>query len=686
MPITDEQKQTAEAQQWKAAREIAPQVRLIAGPGTGKSKTVEKRVLHLLDNGISPEKLFAISFTNAASRELAVRISQSLKNTPHSASASAITVCTMHSLALRILRAANLLTLYPSDPTILDSWEQKNIYVAEMAKKLGIMPTRAEEIREAYDAAWEILDANEVGRRDITTAEQTAFGVFHPQRTNLYSCVLPGEVIFKCVENFEQGNMPAHVLPSIEHLIVDEFQDLNACDQKFVAILVEGGAKLFVAGDDDQSIYAFRHADPQGLVRFTSNYPSAESHELTDCFRCAPHVLQAASELIAVNGNRLEKHLVALYGNAEPPVMGRFNVWSFNTNINEARAIAQSCQMLIQQGMKGREDQILILLSQVTPSSAQLDPLAQELSNLSVPFSEPSGSSLTDSEAIHAIQLLLRIVREREDGKPDYPAHRGLLAELSGVGPTTLQKLADDCIAHNQNFHDLFYSKAIPHWLTTKAHKAVERVRTLISAVTTWSLQDSLGQHLVELTQLLQNVVLNAPTALAEGMAVWLGFVNKLPQAMTLGELLEYLESQSVDRDTLVASVNQRLGIAAAPVEEKRVRILTMHGAKGLSGDVVFIPGAAQRILSSDRNLRAAGLVSEQRRVFYVAITRARAACIVSHAWRISGASLFALFHKPTVSLGRSQYLNDIGIPSVNRSGGLTVQEARDIVADVDNL
>jgi DNA helicase-2/ATP-dependent DNA helicase PcrA len=202
--------------------------------------------------------------------------------------------------------------------------------------------------------------------------------------------VLPGEVIYKCVEALQLGSLQSSELPQIDHLIVDEYQDLNACDQEFVRLLCANNTVLFIAGDDDQSIYSFRHANPNGIVQFNTVYPSAATHILSDCFRCTPAVVGAASRLISYNPNRVAKSLVSLYGSATPPVQGQLLVWSFQTAHEEARAIAQSCDELIRQGMAGREDEILILIAN---RRVQLDLIAQELGNLGLPYDPPGGQA-----------------------------------------------------------------------------------------------------------------------------------------------------------------------------------------------------------------------------------------------------------------------------------------------------
>src|ERR1035437_10262690 len=355
MAITAAQRAAAEQRQWDAARDPAQQVRLVAGPGTGKSKTIEKRVAHVLDARATPQNVYAISFTVASTVELRERIRGFCANLPSGIASTAVRVSTMHSLALWILRSANLLaTLYPSDPSVLDDWELRNIYDVELANALGCPPGRAGDIRMAHDAAWQTLDPQFVNQAAITHQEIDGFDAFHATRSNLYCCVLPGEVIYRCVEAIRLGQIQPEQLPNIQHLIVDEFQDLNACDQEFVSYLVNRGAVLFVAGDDDQSIYSFRHADPTGLVQFPNRYPNSSTHVLTDCFRCSPNVLIPATRMIRVNPNRVAKNPTSLYATANPPVTGTLQVWSFPSEEEEAAAIAESCQQLVRSGFQGR--------------------------------------------------------------------------------------------------------------------------------------------------------------------------------------------------------------------------------------------------------------------------------------------------------------------------------------------
>ena len=158
---------------------------------------------------------------------------------------------------------------------------------------------------------------------------------------------------------------------------------------------------------------------------------------------------------------------------------------------------------------------------------------------------------------------------------------------------------------------------------------------------------------------------------------------------MTLEELLLYFSADTdADRRALLDAVNTRLGNAPvpdAPVQQ-RIRMLTMHGAKGLSGKVVFIPSAEQGIMPSFRAIQAVGLLIEHRRLFYVSLTRAMAACIVSHSALHTGATAQRIRQQWQVRLPRSQFLNEMRVQSINRTQGLTAAEAAQIVGDIVNL
>jgi superfamily I DNA/RNA helicase len=237
MALTAQQIQAAEAAQFVAARDQTNQVRLIAGPGTGKSRSIEERVRWLLASGTPPQRIHVVSFTRAASRDLEYRI-QNYCNQNGQPGVARARVSTLHSLALRLLRAGGLLGAYPVGPFILDDWELENIIDAEFSRTCGRTPGRCSEIRRYYEAFWSTGQwgpPNYVPPTPpINVAERDSFTQFYGARSQVYSCIFPGEVIRRCLERIAAGLLDPVDLLGVRQLIVDEYQDLNPCDIEFV--------------------------------------------------------------------------------------------------------------------------------------------------------------------------------------------------------------------------------------------------------------------------------------------------------------------------------------------------------------------------------------------------------------------------------------------------------------------
>jgi DNA helicase II / ATP-dependent DNA helicase PcrA len=320
MALRREQIQEAAAVQRAAAHDQSEHVRVVAGPGTGKSATIEERVCWLLSRGVQPDGIVGISFTGAASDDLRKRITSACERAELEGGAS-VAVSTLHSFALRILRRAGALAQYPADPTVLQPWELRNIFEEEFGEQCGIRSVpRREEIRRDHEAFWCTgdFDPESMVPPDppISDEERLRFRSFHGPTTQLYSCVLPGEVVAKCVEMMDAGTLDPVELLGMTDLIVDEFQDLNPMDLRFVHGLAERGVRVFVAGDDDQSLYAFRFATPEGIERFPVERPGTGDHTLGECFRCTPAVLDAAQSLMRAfpAPDRIDKNLRSLWG------------------------------------------------------------------------------------------------------------------------------------------------------------------------------------------------------------------------------------------------------------------------------------------------------------------------------------------------------------------------------------
>jgi DNA helicase II / ATP-dependent DNA helicase PcrA len=671
MPITPQQIQAAETTQRAAAHDGSQQIRLVAGPGTGKSFSIEERVCWLFGQGIQPRAITVVSFTRASSIELRGRIHAycAIHNQHNGAD---VRVSTLHSLALRMLKAANLLH-YPADPLVLDSWELENVFDAEFGHANGLGKTRREEIRREHEAFWSTgnwAPPNYIPPDPpIAAAERAAFNAFHGPHTQAYSCVLPGEIVRECLRQIVAGNLDPVALLHLQHLIVDEYQDLNPIDQQFVDEVIARGVITFVAGDDDQSIYSFRYGSPSGIQDFTQRYLAAAPHTLTDCFRCAHSIADAANALMAgyPSQNRIPKALNSLYAGAAPAVAGVVHRWRFPNAATEADSIAASCQALINAGVNPRD--ILILLSN---QRELLGGLRNSFNAAHVPFEPPRAETFIDSDTGRFVLAIVRLVCDLHD----HVAHRLILGLRPGVGIGTCDAIVNAVISNALSFWDVFHNPLPGAIFRGKSPTALNHARQVCAQVGGWLQTDTLAARLADIAAIL-TATFNTVEA-----QTWQNYAAALPPDTTLEELRDWLWADTDEQQMAVLhAVFTRLSqqIPAAAVLPPRVRIMSMHGAKGLSSRIVFVPGLEEHIFPGPWRQPYPGLVLEAARLLYVSITRARAACILSYAAqrRMQG---------PMRATAPSRFTASLNGPFVGRVNGLEQPEVQQIIADIANL
>ncbi|HEX6749894.1 MAG TPA: ATP-dependent helicase [Longimicrobium sp.] len=673
MGIRPEQIAAAQETQFHAAHDSAPQIRVVAGPGTGKSFAIGERVFHLLTNGVDPKQIAVVSFTRAAARDLALRIEKYLRDKGNNAG-SDVSVTTLHSLALRMLRKANLLTHYPASPLVLDTWEVDNVYDEEFNAWSSIGSTdRCDSIRSHHEAFWStgVWGPPNYIPPDppISDAERESFQTFHAGRSQLYCCVLPGEIIRQCLQQVRAGVLDPIELLSINHLIVDEFQDLNPMDLELVEEIIRAGATTLIAGDDDQSIYSFRFASPEGIQTFPQKHPQCTQHTLVDCLRCTPSVLSAAQALIRSHSpaGRIGKILSSAYAESDPPVQGVCHRWRFKSEKAEARVIAESCRGLISAGVDPR--QIMILLSN---RRLQTKPLAEALEAAGVEFEPPKNEGFIDSDAGRAVHSMIRIACD----KNDYTAHRVILGVSSGVGVGTCKSVGDAVLGNNLNFRDLFYGDTPAGVFKGRAATAVANIKKLCATVTEWQSGDLLADRADAIRQLLAQV---RP---ATELAKWDAFKATLPSEMNLSELRDFLWADNPGQQSRVLeAVYHRVG-KTVPEEgllPKRVRVMTMHSAKGLDAQIVFTPGLEDQIIPGHWRAPYPGLVFEAARLLFVSITRARAAWIGSYA---KARMVYGSFSNQSAS----RFCAHLGGPFSFRETSLSGTEVAAITASITAL
>lgn len=659
MAITANQIQQAKIIQDNAAHDLNGAVRLVAGPGSGKSFVIEERVAWLIQNqNISPNEIIAISFTRASANDLKERIYSNGTaigiNNIHG-----VRVSTLHSLALFVLRRSGNLTQYPVDPTILDNWELSTIFDSEFSRSLGSTPTRAGEIRRDHEAFWSTGIWNPANlpafNVPISQQERNSFNGHYSTRTQTYACVLPGEVIRTCVDAILAGHIDPVAELGVKYLIIDEVQDLNSCDFQFIDALIQRGVNIFISGDDDQSIYSFRYAFPLGIQNFTTKYPTATNHVLNNCFRCSVNVLNAASNVLNTfpDPNRIPKNLNSVYSASSPINNGIVIGNRFNSPNQEMEYLANSCQALIASGISPKDIMIL-----VGNKRALLNPITTALQALNLPYDANQGDDFKASSEGRFLMGVLRLIVDTND----YVAHRVVLGTPHGIGLGTAISITDKVIANNLNYRSLFYTPLPNNVFVNRETTAINRVIKNIGTINGWDLNDTLNVRATDIDQILQN------NFTQNEVINWKNYMASLPLDMTLYEFKEYLQTDSeVTKSSILDSIYQRIqhaNPAQANNPLDKIKVISFHSSKGLSSKVVFIPGLEEGIFPTQRSQQAPGLLLENARMIYVAITRAKASCIMSYS---SNRNLQGKYTYMTVSRFAQATGVVFGVPQLNK-------------------
>lgn len=660
MPATPAQLAAAKTVQHAAAHDTSAQVRLVAGPGSGKSFSIAERIAWLVASGTPAEAIWAVSFTNAATEDLRDGILKRCATVPH---IQKVRITTLHSLALTLLALGKKLAYYPVRPRILDEWEQRHIFDEEFSKVSGLSIPRAKELRVYFESQWStgLPPAPYISspKKPISAAELASFESFYRTATQTYAFILPGEPVRLCVDEIKSGTLDPVALTGLKELIVDEYQDLNPADIELIDLLASKGVTLFALGDDDQSIYSFRHAYPEGIQDFLVRHPAAGSHALVHCFRCSESVLGAATAVLTSfpPPKRIAKSQESVYAHSSPPVPGQVLAWDFPGVHVEAKAVATSIKQLLDRGTEPEE--ILVLVSS---RDAQAGPLLAAFDGAGVKAQVQSSDGYAETDGPRFVYALLR-ARASTD---DYLALRTLLSMRDGVGTKTCAEITSVCHSKHLNFAHQFSSLRTAHVFDKRQLRALDGVSAILSAVSKWSLADTLVLRGADLAALATEHLTS------ESAKEWLEFASHLPDAFTLEEVLSVLGARGPKHlREVLRDAYSRIG-EALPAEfdpAGRVRIMTLHSSKGLSAKAVFIPGLEEELLPGPYRGKYPGQVSEAARLLYVGITRARALCVVSLA-RKRGMNGKTMTHSP------SRFATKLGVAFAASSGLSSAQLA----------
>ena len=581
-------------------------VLVLAGAGTGKTRALTTRIAHILALGQARAyEILAVTFTNKAAREMRERVEALVGD-----GAQAMQwLGTFHAISAKILRRHAELVGLESNFTILDMDDQLRL-IKQVIKAENIddkrWPPRALAARidgwKNRGLTPQQVPAGEA--MSFADGKGGALYALYQQRLKALNAVDFGDLLLEALRLFrENPDVLAEYRRRFKYILVDEYQDTNVAQYLWLRLLSqreEGRPNLCCVGDDDQSVYGWRGAEVENILRFEKDFPGAKVIRLERNYRSTGHILAAASHLISFNEDRLGKTLFTDGDLGEKPTVG--NVWDSE---EEARVVGEEIEQLQRQGHG--LDEIAILVR----ASFQMREFEERFVTLGLPYRVIGGPRFYERAEIRDALAYLRCVAQPAD---DLAFERIVNTPKRGLGDASLQMLHE--FARRENIPIMQAARALIESEDIKA-KPRATLRALLSDFERWrSLIDSKPHH--ELAEMV----------LDESGYTEMWRQDKTPEAAgrleNLKELVRAMEqfpdlAGFLEHVSLVMETDEAAGA-------RRVSIMTLHGAKGLEFETVFLPGWEEGLFPHQRSLDESGRagLEEERRLAYVGITRAK--------------------------------------------------------------
>lgn len=584
---------------------------VLAGAGTGKTRVLTTRIAHILaQNKAWPSQILAVTFTNKAAREMKDRIGSAIGNTVEGMA----WLGTFHSICVKILRRHSELVGLKSGFTILDDDDTKRL-LKQVIEAAGIDKERwpARQLAALIDG-WKnrgLTPAQVPGGEAFSFAEgkgKELYAAYQSRLKDLNACDF-GDLLLECLRLFrENHDVLAEYHRRFRYILVDEYQDTNVAQYMWLRLLAQGIPNVCCVGDDDQSIYGWRGAEVENILRFDKDFPGAHVVRLERNYRSTSHILAAASGLIARNEGRLGKTLFT-EGSAGQKVA----VSSFWDDEAEARSIGDDIENA--QRNKHKLNEIAVLVR----ASFQMRAIEERFITLGLPYRVIGGPRFYERQEIKDAIAYLEVIANPAN---DLKFERIVNVPKRGLGDTTIKRI-----------HELARARHIPLFAAAReivetdeiANKARKSLSDLLRQFERWRAQLDTMRH----TDLAEQILDESGYT-----AMWQA--DKSPQAQARLENLKELVRFMHDFDTLQGFLEHVSLVMDADQgsDGDRVSLMTMHAAKGLEFETVFLPGWEEGLFPHQRALDESGKagLEEERRLAYVGLTRAKCLAKISFA------------------------------------------------------
>ncbi len=588
---------------------------VLSGAGTGKTRVLTTRIAHLIHSKRAfPGQVLAVTFTNKAAAEMRARVAHHLFGaTADSKEAAALWLGTFHSIGAKILRRhAELVGLTPQF-TILDDDDQQRLIKVLLADNNidhTKFPTRAvQNVLQGWkDRGLTPDKINEkAGSYTLREVGAKIYPLYQNRLKNLNCCDF-GDLLLHVLVIFQaHPDVLRSYAERFKYILVDEYQDTNVAQYLWLRLLAAYHKNLCCVGDDDQSIYGWRGAEVGNILKFEHDYPGAKIIRLERNYRSTSSILKAASGLIANNKTRLGKTLWTEDNNNTP-----IRIKSIWDDTEEARFVGEEIEAFQRNGIALKEMAVLVRAGYQTRA------FEERFLTLAIPYRVIGGLRFYERMEIRDAIAYLRIINQPQD---DLALERVINTPKRGIGKATLELLHTTARARNTSLYP-----AIEHLFATGELKGKTAItlQKLLKQFESWRTKLN-DLPLAELTDLV----------LEESgyRAMWQADTS--PEAAgRLDNLRELV--RALDDYPNLAEFLEHVGLVTEGTQQNdgdMVNIMSLHAAKGLEFDVVFLAGWEEGLFPSQRTLDEMGTegLEEERRLAYVGITRARLHLTISH-------------------------------------------------------
>ena len=604
-------KEELNPEQYKAVTAIDGAILIIAGAGSGKTRVITYRIAHMLDMGIPQSQILALTFTNKAAKEMSDRVKELTQKKLQN-----LTVSTFHAFGVKILRSDIERLGYRDNFSIYDETDRTAL-IKECGRELKFSP----DALDIYKIST-LFSSIKTGRKNWETANDMYRQLYesYQEGLKLYNAVDFDDLIVLPIKLFKENpDILAKYKERYKYIMVDEFQDTSHQQYELMHLLAD--KNVAVVGDDDQSIYSWRGADYQNIINFEKDFDVQEIR-LEQNYRSTETILEAANGVISHNTNRKDKKLWSGNGGGKP-----IEIFMPENETDEANFIAESIQGIAMEDSR-KYDDFGVLIRANTQSRF----IEEAFLQANIPYTMSGGTSFFERKEIKDVISYLRVIANHDD---DINLLRIINTPRRGIGRATIQLINDE-------------AKKLESTLWTAIQSLLQAQDSPAS--------ETLKEDLQEFVNIIENnrQKLISGRGLAAKVRALVEEINYKDHLVTeysknekavrfkllnIESLLNSMETWENDPDNFNPSLFTYLNRITLlsrddgndENDKGKVNLMTIHASKGLEFPVVFIAGAEEGLIPHARSVDDnGGNVEEERRLFYVAITRARHKLLIS--------------------------------------------------------